>query len=292
MAIEFRCRSCGKLLRVADAAAGRQARCPACGELGPVPAADAPQPSHDSMPEWGPHAVTPAPPRTAAGSPFALTPPVASNSDNPYQSPVALEPWEGLGTHRHDYQDHLLAGRGTRFVGAVLDILFYAVAMAPGFIVMAIVPDGVKPNPEVEMAGMIVMLGGAVIVAVVNWVMITHSGQSIAKRLLGMRIVKVDDGALPGFVRGVILRNWVPGLINQFCSLFWLLDRLWIFGQERRCIHDYIAMTTVIADGAVRDSIRCAECGDYLPHTAARCPGCGAFVRGEDDPADAAWRRS
>jgi len=290
MAIEFRCRSCEKLLRVGEDAAGRQARCPACGELNHVPSADAPQSSHDSIPERGHHSVAPEPSPGVAGSPFAVTPPVASDSDNPYQSPVALEPWDAVHTYAHAYQDHLPAGRGMRLAGAILDRLIYLVGIAPGVIIMVTVPEG---NPDTVMAAaMLLMFGGMGIVAIINWVMITHSGQSIAKRLLGMRIVKVDDGALPGFVRGVILRSWVPVLINQFCSLFGLLDALWIFGQERRCIHDYIAMTTVTADGAVRDSIRCTECGEYLPHTAVRCPGCGAFVRGKDDPADAARRWS
>ena len=290
MAIEFRCRSCEKLLRVGDEAAGRQARCPACGELGRVPPADAPQPSHDSRPQWQANSIPPVPKPTMAGNPFAGTPRATTDSENPYQSPAALESWDGVHTYADDYQDYLPAGRAVRLVGAILDGLIYVVGFAPGAILMVMVPEG---DPDVVMAAAgLLMLGGMGIVAIINWVMITHSGQSIAKRLLGMRIVKVDDGALPGFVRGVILRSWVPGLINQFCSLFTLLDALWIFGQERRCIHDYIAMTTVIADGDVRDSIRCTECGEYLPHTAVRCPGCGAFVRGKDQPADMAWRRS
>ena len=39
MAIEYRCPSCGKLLRVDDTAAGRQAQCPQCGKQSTVPAA-------------------------------------------------------------------------------------------------------------------------------------------------------------------------------------------------------------------------------------------------------------
>ena len=42
MPIEFRCASCGKLLRVGDDAAGRQFQCPGCQQLGAVPAGAAP----------------------------------------------------------------------------------------------------------------------------------------------------------------------------------------------------------------------------------------------------------
>jgi ribosomal protein S27E len=41
MAIEFRCTQCHKLLRIGDDAAGKQAKCPECGAILPVPAAGA-----------------------------------------------------------------------------------------------------------------------------------------------------------------------------------------------------------------------------------------------------------
>jgi len=49
MAIEFRCSQCNKLLRTGDDTAGKQAKCPECGTIMPIPAAtvapgDAPQP--------------------------------------------------------------------------------------------------------------------------------------------------------------------------------------------------------------------------------------------------------
>ena len=70
MPIEFRCTSCGKLLRVKDDAAGKQAKCPACETVSQVPTA-------------------PPPPSAAPGEPppAAATPPPASESENPYLSP-------------------------------------------------------------------------------------------------------------------------------------------------------------------------------------------------------------
>ena len=41
MAIEFRCTSCGKLLRTADGTSGKQAKCPECASLMTIPAATA-----------------------------------------------------------------------------------------------------------------------------------------------------------------------------------------------------------------------------------------------------------
>jgi len=41
----------------------------------------------------------------------------------------------------------------------------------------------------------------------------------------------------------------VPWLIEQvplFGGLFWIVDVCLIFGEERRCLHDYIAGTKVV----------------------------------------------
>lgn len=69
MSIEFSCPQCGKLLRVGDDAAGKQARCPSCNSVQPIPAS----------PEIAKPFAAPA--RNAAlGEPQV----------NPYQSPIDL----------------------------------------------------------------------------------------------------------------------------------------------------------------------------------------------------------
>jgi uncharacterized RDD family membrane protein YckC len=160
----------------------------------------------------------------------------AADMGNPYQAPAAY------GYTAPQYRDRL-ASRGKRFVGALVDSLFLMLGAAPGFVLVIATADG---NEELSMLAVAAMLGGMLIVGIVNWVMITNSGQSIGKRLLGMQIIKIDTGELPGFVHGVLLRSWVPALINQACNLFGLIDALWIFGEERRCLHDLIAQTVVI----------------------------------------------
>ena len=50
-----------------------------------------------------------------------------------------------------------------------------------------------------------------------------------------------------GFVKNVILRYFVPSLINSVTfSVFYIVDILFIFGEERKCVHDKIAKTKVI----------------------------------------------
>jgi uncharacterized RDD family membrane protein YckC len=115
-------------------------------------------------------------------------------------------------------------------------------------------PDRVPDNAGTAQVVMafpipsVIAYGGMLIVGIVNWIMISQSGQSIGKKIVGTRIVKVD-GSLPGFAAGVALRAWVPVVIQAIpCvgAIFGLLDVLFIFGSERRCIHDQIAGTIVV----------------------------------------------
>ncbi|HJT30985.1 MAG TPA: hypothetical protein VJ783_02880 [Pirellulales bacterium] len=81
MPIEFRCDQCGKMLRTGDETGGKQAKCPSCGAVQPIPT---------PLSSAGPLA---GPPGGEAGSPFgAGAPPLAPAPDaevNPYQSPLA-----------------------------------------------------------------------------------------------------------------------------------------------------------------------------------------------------------
>ncbi len=73
MPIEFRCTSCGKLLRTGDGTAGRQAKCPQCGAVVMVPAAPTTSPGADATAGWPGSAESTAPREPV----------------NPFQSPQA-----------------------------------------------------------------------------------------------------------------------------------------------------------------------------------------------------------
>jgi uncharacterized RDD family membrane protein YckC len=85
--------------------------------------------------------------------------------------------------------------------------------------------------------------------SIYQWYLIATTGQTLAKRWLGIMIVRTD-GSPCGFVNGVLLRNWVIYVLLSFLPfvnyLVWLIDALMIFGDERRCLHDHIAGTRVV----------------------------------------------
>ncbi|HJT30983.1 MAG TPA: YIP1 family protein [Pirellulales bacterium] len=90
MPIEFRCGQCGKLLRTADNTAGKQAKCPSCGTVQPVPAVSGGGPL-SGTPTRGVFGETPSPPPgQGAFGEIPSAPPIAS--DNPYASPLSTEP--------------------------------------------------------------------------------------------------------------------------------------------------------------------------------------------------------
>lgn len=74
-------------------------------------------------------------------------------------------------------------------------------------------------------------------------------GQTVGKILLGIRIVRVDTLEKGGFVTNVLLRTLLNNLIVSIPIaglLYGLADALFIFRDDRRCLHDKIAGTCVV----------------------------------------------
>jgi uncharacterized RDD family membrane protein YckC len=137
-----------------------------------------------------------------------------------------------------------LASLGARFGAALLDSASYAVPL-----ILALVL-GVSAGRG-EGVGVLVLLGllALVVVLIVQFVMLVTRGQTIGKRLLGIRIVKLDTHENGGFVTNIVMRGLVPGLIGAVPYIgvvFSLVNILFIFKEDRRCIHDLIAGTIVV----------------------------------------------
>jgi uncharacterized RDD family membrane protein YckC len=86
------------------------------------------------------------------------------------------------------------------------------------------------------------------IVAAVMTVLVHRNGQTIGKKLIGIKDVR-SDGSRATLGRIFWLRYFVNTLftvIPVVGSLYAFVDILMIFGQAKRCCHDYIADTIVI----------------------------------------------
>jgi uncharacterized RDD family membrane protein YckC len=73
--------------------------------------------------------------------------------------------------------------------------------------------------------------------------------QSIGKLILGMRIVDVETEQPAGPLRAFVLRALITTVIEAIPllgTLYWVVDSLFIFREDRRCLHDLIAGTKVV----------------------------------------------
>ena len=126
------------------------------------------------------------------------------------------------------------AGRGARFLGALIDIALMLVPYGGGIAVSV----GVDGSPEAY------GLALAMPLVVAQAILVSWRGQSVGKLVVRTRIERAD-GQRVGFVHGVLLRSWLMAWLNG-ASLVFLLDSLFIFGRRRRCLHDWLADTRVV----------------------------------------------
>lgn len=74
------------------------------------------------------------------------------------------------------------------------------------------------------------------------------NGQTLGKKAMKIKIVRFD-GSRASFPRLLFLRAGVPGIVGNIPMLgpmLTLTDLLFIFGESKRCLHDYLADTIVI----------------------------------------------
>lgn len=155
---------------------------------------------------------------------------------DPYRPPLAA------GTRAGSADENLPADRTLRFLASLIDGLCRAGACLVGALVA--VPLMLATGAE---SYLLLVFTAALAFQTYNWCLVVLDGQSIGKKLVGIQIVTNDEEELPGFQKGVLRRSWVPAVLNLLsASLFGLVDMLWIFGAEKRCLHDQMAGTKVV----------------------------------------------
>jgi uncharacterized RDD family membrane protein YckC len=95
------------------------------------------------------------------------------------------------------------------------------------------------------------VVGGSLLLVlmVIQAVLLTLRGQTVGKILCGIRIVRFPSGSRVGFVRVWLVRSLVTGLLGKVPyvgSIFALVDILFIFSPNKRCLHDLLAGTKVV----------------------------------------------
>lgn len=163
---------------------------------------------------------------------------------NPYEAPAAPVADPALGVHGE------LADRMQRFLAALVDGLIglafgVAIAWALGIYDYMFQRPPVQPPTGLVYASS--AIGFAAFLALHGYFLKTY-GQTIGKRVIGTRIVGLDGNILP-FARLILLRYLpvqVVVLIPIVGSIVALVDVLFVFRDDRRCLHDLIAGTRVV----------------------------------------------
>ena len=172
---------------------------------------------------------------------------------NPYAAPMSNDDNPGMT----DAGGDVLADRGTRFVASFVDTLLVMaivlpIGIATGFYTRAAAQQVGFPE-HVAMSAL-----GAVAMLAVNGYLLANRGQTVGKMLNKIRIVDAQTGSRLPFVRVFVYRSlWliplvviaalIPGQVDDILiNLVSLVDALFIFGKQRRCLHDYIAGSKVV----------------------------------------------
>ncbi|MCR9095240.1 MAG: RDD family protein [bacterium] len=155
------------------------------------------------------------------------------------------------------------ASRSSRFVAASIDAVLQ---MAIYFPLMSLLgrlelseASAVPPETAGEVFGALFTLPALVDVFIDNALslalfvtlhgyLLADRGQTIGKRMLGIRIVGVD-GRLVSFTRVFWIREaslYAVAVVPVVGSFVVLFELLLIFGSARRCGHDHLAGTRVV----------------------------------------------
>lgn len=135
------------------------------------------------------------------------------------------------------------AERGARLGAAIVDsIIFMAMVYVP-LIIAALGADAEGGELMIAVGVGLTLIGFAV------WCWLTLrfmalNGQSIAKKLFGIKVVRAD-GTPVRLGRLVWLRNvlqWIMGIVPFYA----FIDALFIFGEAKQCLHDKMADTIVV----------------------------------------------
>lgn len=140
----------------------------------------------------------------------------------------------------------VLAEPGTRLAAHLVDQL--AISLPPiGCAFLGIMSGPMMENEGGILFAILMLLGVLASLGVLGYQLYLQStlGQTLGKRMLGIKVLRMD-GSRVSLGRLLLLRNLVPVAINLACGLFSIVDALFVFAADRRCLHDHIADTKVV----------------------------------------------
>ncbi|WP_353570457.1 RDD family protein [Candidatus Albibeggiatoa sp. nov. BB20] len=176
----------------------------------------------------------------------------SSGEDNPYAAP------DTVMTDMSIDSEFELASRSSRFGAYIFDMIIYMIPITLTIIAILVLEDMVQFDSFESGEDLISspfalayfgFLGiSMIVIFILNLVYLYRNGQTIGKRVLGIKIIRTDY-TRAGLARIIFLRYFIMGMIGGIPLIgliITLVNYLIIFGKPRRCLHDYIADTIVV----------------------------------------------
>lgn len=163
--------------------------------------------------------------------------------ENPYAPPTAK-----VSDFKEASETVEPAGRGVRFGAAMIDLILFLLLYVPVLVGVDFKIEALRePATYMGLWGLASLFLAIALIAVTT-VLVYRNGQTIGKWLVDIKVVR-KDGSRAGLGRIFWLRNFVNGIpaaIPIIGNFYVIVDHLFIFGRQRRCIHDLIAGTIVV----------------------------------------------
>ncbi|TCS36034.1 putative RDD family membrane protein YckC [Paucimonas lemoignei] len=161
---------------------------------------------------------------------------------NPYLPPDAVLRVE------EDTSAIELATRWQRFWAGILDAIIGFVCGAPFLFAFGLFDYSRRGQTPPLMLTLALTAVAFVIFILVHGYFLKRNGQTIGKKVMGIKIVDLNDNTADFWK--IVLRRYLPisavSVIPAVGQILPLIDVLFIFTAERRCVHDLIAGTKVI----------------------------------------------
>ena len=148
-----------------------------------------------------------------------------------------------------------LAGRGRRLGACMIDVIIAGIVLVAvayfnpgplGLTMLDIMRD--PTTQQMSTAGSIWLL---IIFMAINSYLLVTKGQTLGKWMLGIRIVDAASNGAATALKLLGLRYVLVMLVQaipMIGQLLGLINVLFIFRGDRRCVHDLIAGTKVVSD--------------------------------------------
>jgi uncharacterized RDD family membrane protein YckC len=175
-----------------------------------------------------------------------------------------MEPANPYAAPRADVRDietpamgQVTAGRARRLGAALLDgvaallLIFLPAGVVGGFNAAASgLGSGVTAINEMSGGMALAIFVGAAVLIAITWYLVHTNGQTIGKKMLGIKVVR-SDGSRASVAHIFWIRNAPFAVVGNIPflgigTMSFLIDNLLIFRASNQCLHDQLADTIVI----------------------------------------------